>query len=202
MTSTGLLVFAGVYFAAVASPGPGTVSVVARVLAQGTGGLAAYIAGFVLGDLIWFTVAATGLAVVAQTFTGVIIGLRLAGATYLLVIAYQLWTAPVAAGVADVVQAAGLRTTLAGLSLTLDNPKVITFFVALLPAVVDLPALSVTGFAEMAALIALILSCVLAGYGLAAARARRLFTTPRAMRRLHRKSGVVMVGVTVAAAVH
>ncbi len=200
MTLAGLLLFAGGYLAAVASPGPGTVSVVARVLAQGTGGLAAYIAGFVLGDLIWFTVAATGLAVVAQAFAGVIIALRLAGAAYLLWVATQLWNAPVTGGSATAPRGGGLPATLAGLSLTLGNPKVIVFFLALLPSVVDLSALTFAGAAELAALIAVILSCVLAGYGAAAARARQLFTTPRAMRRLNRGSSLVMAGAAVAVA--
>jgi threonine/homoserine/homoserine lactone efflux protein len=37
---------------AVASPGPGIAALVARVLAHGTGGIAAFIAGFVVGDLV------------------------------------------------------------------------------------------------------------------------------------------------------
>ena len=200
MSLASLLLFAGVYLAAVAAPGPGTVSVVARVLAQGTGGLAAYIAGFVLSDLIWFAIAATGLAVMAQTFAGVMIVLRLVGAAYLLWIAYQLWTAPVMAGPASISRAGGLRATLAGLSLTLGNPKVIVFFLALLPSVIDLETLTPTGAAELAALMAILLSAVLAGYGLAAARARRLFTTTRAMRRLNRGASVVMAGAAAVVA--
>lgn len=200
MSLASLLLFAGVYLAAVAAPGPGTVSVVARVLAQGTGGLAAYIAGFVLGDLIWFAIAATGLAVMAQTFAGVMIVLRLAGAAYLLWVAYQLWTAPATVGPASASRGGGLRATLAGLSLTLGNPKVIVFFLALLPSVIDLEALTPLGAAELAALMAILLSAVLAGYGLAAARARRLFTTARAMRRLNRGASVVMAGAAAVVA--
>jgi len=197
MTLTGLLVFVAAYLSAVVSPEPGTVSVVARVLAQGTGGLAAYITGFILADLIWFTIAATGLASVAQTFTGATIVVRLAGAAYLAWLAYQLWIVP---GSVDARLPAKMQATLAGLTLTLGNPKVIVFFLALLPSVVDLGALTVAGFVELAALIAVILAAVLAGYGLAAARARRLFATTRAMRRLNRGAGVVMAGVAIAVA--
>ena len=199
MTLTGLMVFAAAYLLAVASPGPGTVSVVARVLARGQRGLGAYIMGFVLGDLIWFSIAATGLSVIAQAFAGVMLAIRLAGAAYLLWIARKLWTAP--AGVDDMAVALGDEgATLAGLTLTLGNPKVIVFFLALLPSVVDLGALTVAGFIELAVLIATILAAVLTGYGLAAARARRLFTTPRAMRRLNRGSGVVMAGAAIVVA--
>ena len=197
MTLTGLLVFAAAYLLAVVSPGPGTMSVVARVLSRGMGGLPAYITGFVLGDLIWFTIAATGLAVVAQAFAGAMIVVRLAGAAYLAWMAYQFWIAPVSVAA----QApAKMHSTLAGLTLTLGNPKVIVFFLALLPSVVDLRVLTPAGFAELAALIAVILAAVLAGYGLGAARARRLFATTRAMRRLNRGAGVVMAGVAIAVA--
>jgi hypothetical protein len=61
MTLAGLLTFGAVYGAAVASPGPGVTAVVARVLARGLRGAPAFIAGFLVGDLIWFALAATAL---------------------------------------------------------------------------------------------------------------------------------------------
>ena len=94
----------------------------------------------------------------------------------------------------------GGRLFVAGLALTLSNPKVIVFFLALLPTVVDLDTLSSVGFAEIAALIVVILSVVLTSYATAAARARRLFTSPRAVQRLNRGTGVVMAGAAVAVA--
>ncbi len=198
----GLFVFATVYTAAVASPGPGVAAVVARVLGRGTGGVAAFIAGFVAGDLVWFAVAVTGLAVLAQTFHGVFLAIKYAGVAYLLHLAWKLWTAP--AGGMDV-EAVGtrekpLRLFLAGLALTLGNPKVILFFLALLPTIVDLGRLDAVGFAEIGALIAAILSTVLGCYALAAGRARRLFTSPRAMRLVNRGTGAVMAGAAGAVA--
>ena len=80
----------------------------------------------------------------------------------------------------------GFRLFLAGLALTLSNPKVIVFFLALLPTVVQLDTLSLAGFAEIAALIVVILSLVYTLYATAAARVRRLFTSSRAVRRLNR----------------
>lgn len=52
MTMTGLILFATVYALAVASLGPGVMAIVARVLARGRAGVWAFIAGFVLGDLV------------------------------------------------------------------------------------------------------------------------------------------------------
>ena len=202
MNLAGLLVFAAAYAVAVASPGPGIAAIVARVLARGTPGLPAFIAGFVAGDLIWFTIAATGLAILAQAFATLFVVIKYAGVAYLLWLAYRLWTAPVreAPAAAHPNLDCGARLFVASLLVSVGNPKVIVFFLALLPTVVDLATLSLVGFAEIAALIVAILSLVLGGYALAAARARRLFSSPRALRRINRGTGAVMAGVAAAIA--
>src|SRR5918993_2983046 len=94
MDLAGLVVFAAVYAVAVASPGPAVAALVARVLARGPRGLAPFIAGFVLGDLAWFAVAAAGLSVLAQAFHGVFTVIKYLGVAYLLYLAYKLWTTP------------------------------------------------------------------------------------------------------------
>ncbi len=170
---------------------------IARVLARGTSGVGAFIAGFVVGDLVWFTLAAAGLAVIASTFAAVFLAIKWAGAAYLLWLAYRLWTTP-PISLPDQKPHAGAerpsRLFLVGLSLTLGNPKVIVFFMALLPSLVDLTTLTALGFVEIAALIAVILAFALGTYAFAAARARRLFTRPHAMARLNRMTGAVLAG--------
>ena len=199
MTLLGLLTFGAVYGAAVASPGPGVAAVLARVLARGLRGTPAFIGGFVVGDLVWFALAATTLHAVAQTFAVLFIAIRYAGAAYLLYLAWKLWTAPAVSEDA----AAGspserpLRLFLGGLSLTLGNPKVIFFFMALLPMVVDLGTLSLPGFLEIAVAMAVILSAVLGGYALLAAFGRRFITSPRAVRIVNRGTGALMAGAAV-----
>jgi len=201
MTLTGLLLFSAVYATAVFSPGPGVAALVARVLARGLRGAPAFIAGFLAGDLVWFTVAATGLALLAQTFAIVFLVAKYAGAAYLLYLAWKLWTAP--AEVGEIAAAASdrpLRLFFASLSLTLGNPKPIIFFLAILPTVVDLTRLQPSGFVEIAAFMTVILSGILGGYALAAAYARRLFTSRRAIRAVNCGTGVVMAGAAVAIA--
>ena len=120
--------------------GPGSLAVVARVLGRGASGVGPFIAGFLVGDLIWFSaVAAAGLtAAGADTFGAVFVALKYAGAAYLLWLAWKLWTRPAAAVNVDAALdrqgRAASRLFLASLSLTLGNPKVIVFFIALLPS--------------------------------------------------------------------
>jgi threonine/homoserine/homoserine lactone efflux protein len=84
--------------------------------------------------------------------------------------------------------------------LTLANPKAILFFLALLPTVVDLASMNLVRFLEISAAIVVVQPAVLVSYALLAARARKLFTTPKAVRRLNRSSGVAMAGAAVAIA--
>ncbi len=199
MDHSRLLVFAAAYFAALVLPGPGVTALVARVLARGPHGSAAFIAGFVGGSLVWFTIAATGLAVLAASFATVFVAIRYAGAAYLLYLAWKLWTAP-ARPLEDVPGASPDgrgRLFLTGVAINLGNPKVIVFFLALLPTAVDLGTLTPLGFAELALIIVAIVSGVLTAYVVAASRARRLLTSQRAVRLMNRGSGAMIAGVAV-----
>ena len=199
MPLSSLAFFAAVYAIAVASPGPGIAALVARVLARGTPGIIGFAAGFVAGDLIWFSLTVAGLAMVAQTFAIGFVVLKYAGAIYLAYLAWGAWTARTdAVEVAPMAGHGAVRLFLGGLTLTLGNPKVILFFLALLPTVVDLDHLTPLGIAEIAATIVVVLSAVLAAYVLAAARARRVFTSSRARRAINRGAGTVMAGAAVA----
>jgi threonine/homoserine/homoserine lactone efflux protein len=202
MTITTFIMFASVYFVAVASPGPGIAAVIARGLGQGMKAAPAFVAGFVIGDLVWFTVAATGLAVIAQSFETLFLAIKYAGCAYLLYLAWKIWTAPVAA--ADVAAATGKVSSwgsfLGSLSLTLGNPKVMVFFLSIMPLVVDLKAITPLVFAEMAVVIVLVITPVVAGTLYLADRARSVFRSEKALKRINRGTATIMAGAAVAIA--
>jgi threonine/homoserine/homoserine lactone efflux protein len=204
MSLYGLLVFTAVYVLAVATPGPGVAAVIARALARGTRGAPAFIAGFLVGDLIWFTFAATGLAALAQTAQTLFVVVKYAGAAYLLYLAYKLWTAPVAtSGSAATELDRGqkpLQLFLGSLTLTLANPKTMIFFLALLPTVVQLEQLTLLGFLEIVVAITIALPLTLGSYVVLAARARRVFKSATAVRRINRGTGAAMACAAVAVA--
>jgi threonine/homoserine/homoserine lactone efflux protein len=202
MSLYGLAVFMLVYALAVASPGPGVAAVVARALARGMGGAPAFIAGFLVGDLVWFALAAAGLAVLAHSAHTVFLVIRYLGAAYLLYLAWRLWTAPARA--LDAAQAPRrerpLQLFLGSLALTLGNPKTMVFFLAVLPTVVELSRLGVSEFLVMALVIACVLPAVLGAYTLFAARARARLSRPGTVRWLQRGTGAVMAGAAIAVA--
>ncbi|HWK75006.1 MAG TPA: LysE family translocator [Povalibacter sp.] len=207
MSLYGLWIFAAVYFLAVASPGPGVAAIIARSLSRGTRGATAFVAGFLVGDLIWFTFAATGLAALAQSAYAVFVAVKYAGVAYLLYLAYRLWTSAPKAMDEQSEEARKVeqgdrpsQLFLGSLALTLANPKTMIFFLALLPTVVSLEKLNLVGFLEIVAVIVVVLPVVLGAYAVAAARARRFFRSPRAIRNLNRSSGVAMATAAVAVA--
>jgi threonine/homoserine/homoserine lactone efflux protein len=203
VSTGGLLTFATVYFVALVMPGPGVTAVIARVLARGTAGAPAMIAGEAAGSVMWFVVSAAGLAVLASEFTTVFVAVRYAAVAYLLYLAWKFWSAPVAQVdvAADETPDGNGRLFLVGLAINLGNPKNVVFFLALLPTVVDLDGLTMLGFVELVALIVAIVVSVLAGYALAAERARRLLTSSRAVRFMNRGSAAIMAGTAAAVAV-
>jgi len=202
MTLYALALFGLVYALAVATPGPAVAAVVARSLAFGMRGSPAFIAGFLIGDLTWFTVAATGLAALAKTAYIAFVVVKYAGVAYLLYLSYRMWTSAAKPIESEEVQPSQrpTRLFLGSLALTLGNPKVMVFFLALLPTVVTLETLTVSGFFEIAAVISVSLPAVLGGYGYAAARARRLLKSQRAIRVMNRGSASAMAGAAIVVA--
>jgi len=202
MDLAALLLFAGTLFVAAASPGPGIAALVARVIGRGSDGAPAFAAGLILGDLVWLAVAILGLAVVAQTSHEVFLVIKYAGATYLLYLAYRMWTAPAVPRdvTGDARRDGFVRLFFAGLGVTLGNPKVVAFYLALLPNLIDLPRVGLFGYVELASVSVVILTLVFGAYVLAAVRARSLFRSARAMRLLNRAGGTMMAGAAVVVA--
>lgn len=191
-----LLIFATIYFGAVASPGPGLAAVVARGLAHGSKGAVPFIAGFVVGDLVWLTCAAAGLALIAQTWEALFSVIRVLGCLYLLYLAYKIWNAPVAASDvnADSSDTRALPSFLGSLALTLGNPKVIVFFMSIMPLAVDMSRMSFTIYLQLMGMAFFVLTPVLVTALLLATRARALFRSEKAQRMLNRTTAGVMAG--------
>ena len=69
MDPAALLVFSLALLIGAATPRPGVAAVIARVIARGRAGAAAFTAGLAFGDVVWLTLAVLGLATLAEPFT-------------------------------------------------------------------------------------------------------------------------------------
>lgn len=199
MSLSSLFLFAGVYFAAVATPGPGVAALVGRVIGHGLKGVAPFIAGYVVGDLVWLAVVTTGLSVVAHEFATLFLAIKYAGAAYLLFVAWSILRAPATLTPSAIApESSGWLAFLGSVSLTLGNPKVIVFFLSIMPLVVSVDAIDLKIFLVLAVICTVILSSVLTGYALAAERMRFWLRSTRAVKIAQRAAAGVMAGVAVA----
>jgi len=72
--------------------------------------------------------------------------------------------------------------------------QVILFYAGFLPTFMDLSILKPIDVSIVSGLVVLILSGIMAMYSFSASRARKLFTSYRALRNLNRSAGTVMIG--------
>jgi threonine/homoserine/homoserine lactone efflux protein len=195
----GIAVFAIAYALVVISPGPGLASFVGQILGHGIKAAPAQALGIYAGDVVWFTLAATGLAALASAFSGIFLMLKWAGAAYLLYLAYKMWRSEPQRldAVADRGPMSQWTLFVSSLMVTLSNPKAIVFYLAVLPAIVNLGRLSLEDYAIGLTLIAVILFGVLAVYAVAAHAARGFFRSPGAMKTLNRVSGTAIAGAAL-----
>ncbi|HVV93519.1 MAG TPA: LysE family translocator [Hyphomicrobiales bacterium] len=200
MSPSTLLLFAGLLLLGSASPGPAVVALVARTLGHGRRGLPGFIAGLIVGDVFWLTVAVLGLAVVAKLFAPLFLAVRILGALYLAWLGIRLWRARGDHLPVPPREAKTGGSFLAALFLTFGNPKVMAFYLALLPSLIDLRALDLAGYVALVAVMVPILVVVLGGYVVLALRARRYVTSPRAVRLVNRAAGTAMLGAALAVA--
>lgn len=194
-----LLAFAAAFFVFAASPGPDNMTIVARTISHGAASGIAYGAGTVAGILIFLTLAAFGLSVIAAEMSVVMTILRYAGAAYLVWMGVKLWTAmPVVPELQPVAERRGLLKIFAtGIALNLGNPKMPLFYVALLPNVVG-ASLTPGHLLVLMAVILVVEAVVIGGHVILAGRARKLLRTPAVVRRMNCAAGGVMVGAGVA----
>ena len=201
MDLTSLVIFAGALFVAAGSPGPSVAALVARVISKGSRDVMPFLAAMWIGEGIWLSMAVFGLAIVAQTFHFAFLVLKWAGVAYLCLLAYRMWTAPVSVEESDLPRAeSSWKMFAAGLAVTLGNPKIMMFYMALLPTIIDLASVTMVGWLELTAAMALVLMAVDLAWVAAAVQARRIIRSQRAMRIANRVSASIMGGAAAAIA--
>jgi threonine/homoserine/homoserine lactone efflux protein len=198
MEMSALLIFAGALALAAGSPGPSIAALVARVISRGYQGVLPFLAAMWIGEAVWLALAVFGLAVIAQTFHLAFLTIKYLGLAYLAYLAWKMWTAPTAVKEGELPKAdSSFRLFLTGLAITLGNPKIMIFYMALLPTIVDLAHVSLIGWGELTFTMLVVLVAVDLAYVLLAGRARAFIRSARAMKAANRCSAVAMGGAAV-----
>jgi len=183
--------------AIIVSPGPDTIVILRHALTGGRGTGLAAVSGVQLGLLVHTALAVVGISLLVASSPVLFRSLTVIGAVYLAWLGIQslrgvggleVETGPAPAGAARACREAALCNIL--------NPKVILWFLALLPNFVNPEAGDVT--AQLIALSALLIALNIlwqAPMALAADGVRRWLGRPETMHAVNRVSGVILLGM-------
>jgi threonine/homoserine/homoserine lactone efflux protein len=192
-----LLLYAGAVVILFSTPGPVWVALTARALSGGFHAAWPLALGVVIGDALWPLLAIFGVAWIVSVFDGFMTVLRYTATAIFLVMGFLLIRHP------DKTIASDSRLTrpgmwagfAAGVAVILGNPKAILFYMGVLPGFFDLSAVT---WADIAAIVAISMAVPLIGnlmMSLFLDRARRLLTSPAALRRTNIIAGVLLICV-------
>jgi threonine/homoserine/homoserine lactone efflux protein len=183
-----------------AVPGPVWVALTARSLSFGFKGAWPLAIGVALGDLIWPLAAIFGLSWILSVYGDFLEILRWIAAATFLVMGIMLIRKPATSLNADsrLTRPGAWAGFAVGVAAVIGNPKAILFYMGVLPGFFDLSR--VNGVDIAAILLVSALVPMLGNLGLAwfLDRARRLLSSPAAMRRMNVASGVLLIGVGLA----
>ena len=179
------------------TPGPGVFALLARSLSSGVKPCISMALGMAVSDVIYLILACFGLAVIAEQWAGLFMIIRFAGAFYLLYLGWKMWNASpevsLQNGVSDITTTTA-KGLLQGFLISASNPKVIFFYIAFLPTIMDLNSLTTSDIALASGITLLGIMLGLMTIVICASSARRFFTSTKAVQSLNRTSGGIMIG--------
>ena len=188
----------------VLTPGPVVVATIARTLVSGWRTAMPLAAGVSICDMVWPLLAIFGLSAIVQVYGEVLVILRYVGAAILIWMGWRLIVGSREALAADPDPALMRKTAwegfAAGFLVNVSNPKAILFFVAILPTLFDLTALTTLDIAVILFMSALIPFLGNVFWAMVAHAARRFLRSARAVRRVNQVSGGALCGAGVAIA--
>lgn len=194
MSILSLFAFTSALFVTAISPGPNVLALSARVLSGGIKSVLPFLLATWLGELIWLAAAFFGLALIADTFQSFFIILKYLGTAYLVWLAWAMWHEKTDIQTADIPNRSGTWGMFgAGLAVSLGNPKIMVFYLALFPSLINLgnATLLDLGILSLVALAAISLADMI--WMVSAHGARQFLRTPRAMRTVNRLGATAMV---------
>lgn len=196
MTLAGFVTYAGALAIAAAIPGPGIVALVARALGSGFRPAAFMALGLIVGDLLYLTAVILGLALLAQTFGTAFLIVKWIGVAYLAWLAWGFWRGGITTALvsAERTRDGAAASMLSGFLVTVGNPKVMVFYLAITPTIIDIATVTLADFGVLLVVTIMVLLVVLVPYVALAARARWFLATPRALKALNRTAATFMVG--------
>jgi threonine/homoserine/homoserine lactone efflux protein len=182
------------------TPGPDNLFVLMQSVSRGRRAGLLVMLGLCAGLCVHTAAVALGLAAVFAASPMAFVVLKVAGAVYLLYLAWQAFRAPASApGSDDGTPAPAMKLFGRGVVMNLTNPKVLLFFLAFLPQFVDTGAGPVAPQVVWFGLWFIVATLIAFGTiaWLAGAIGERLRRSQRAQLWLNRAAGIAFAGLAV-----
>lgn len=178
-----------------AVPGPVWVALTARALSGGMAGAWPLAVGVALGDMVWPLCAILGLAWVLSVYGDALVLLRWVAAGVFIVMGLLLIrTRAVTPGADSRLTRPGVWAGFSvGVAAVIGNPKAILFYMGFLPGFFDLSRVTPWDIVAILSISTIIPMVGNLGLALFLDRARRLLSSPAAVRRMNTGSGVLLV---------
>ena len=184
-----------------AVPGPVWVALLARALSGGMAAAWPLAVGVALGDLIWPLLAILGLSWVESAYGDILSLLRWAAAVIFLAMGVMLIRKSGSLGGADSrLTKPGIWAGFSvGVAAVVGNPKAILFYMGALPGFFDLAHVNAADTVAIILISALVPMVGNLALALMLDRARRLLSSPKALRRMNLGSGglLILVGLVI-----
>jgi threonine/homoserine/homoserine lactone efflux protein len=142
------------------SPGPTVIALVARVITHGGASVLPFTIALWIGEAAFFTVAVLGLAAFLHQFAWVFVIVKCISVIFLTYLACKMWFGEHKEGEALPEASSPWKLFLAGLAVTFTNAKVIAFYLALLPAIMDFAHISIGNWAWLTVTLVAVLATV------------------------------------------
>jgi len=192
-----LALYAGALLVLFLTPGPVWVALTARALSGGFHAAWPLALGVVIGDVLWSVLAILGISWILSVYGGFLEALRWVASGIFLFMGVMIIRK------ADRSIASDSRLTrpgmwagfVAGLAVIIGNPKAILFYMGMLPGFFDLSALGwrdIVVIAVLSAVVPLTGNVIMAMF---IDRARRLLTSPKALKRTNLTAGFLLICV-------
>lgn len=180
-------------FIFVITPGPGTLAVFAKSLSQGFIPAFYLSLGLVLGDLIYLSIVIFSLDLFSEAIMPIMGYIKIFGGLYLIYLGVNAWNAHKVKLSFHASHKTNVKEFLTGLLIASTNPKVIIFYIAVLPVFINLSQVTFTHALEILSTVSMGLILGISLINIAVVRIKQWFTKPGMDVRINQITGIVMI---------
>ena len=179
------------------TPGPGTLALLSISTSRGFQPSMFFSAGCTLGDMMYLTLVIFSLDVMAEYISPLMSVVRYFGAAYLVYLGISQWRSGDINLQGPALKLSNTRELLTGFLVSGTNPKVMIFYISVLPAVIELTNVDFFFGAQIVLTVGFGVIAGMTAIALLGEQLKRLIKTPGMAKRVNHICGTVMIGVGI-----